>query len=80
VSARFPGALSPAAGEATRQAFMTGLHAGSLVAAAALLALAFLPSRPGPADGATDLPDLAFVTAPADTLPAGTGPFAQNLR
>jgi MFS transporter len=90
VSARFPGALSPAAGEATRQAFMTGLHAGSLMAAAAtavaaLLALAFLPSRPGPADGATDLPDLAFVTAPAGTLPAGTlpagtGPFAQNLR
>jgi hypothetical protein len=51
VSARFPGALSPAAVEATRQAFMTGLNAGSLVAAgataaAALVALAFLPSRP----------------------------------
>jgi hypothetical protein len=54
--------------------------AAAATAVAALLALAFLPSRPGPADGATDLPDLAFVTAPAGTLPAGTGPFAQNLR
>jgi hypothetical protein len=74
------GPASPAAGEATRQAFMTGLHAGSLVAAAAtavaaLLALAFLPSRPGASQEATDLPDLASVTEPADTLP-----FAQNLR
>jgi EmrB/QacA subfamily drug resistance transporter len=51
-SARFPQAMAHPAAEATRQAFMSGLHAGSFVAAAAtataaLVALAFLPSRPG---------------------------------
>jgi EmrB/QacA subfamily drug resistance transporter len=74
VSARFPGALSPAAGEATRQAFMSGLHAGSFVAAvatavAALVALAFLPSRPVQAAGEAD-PAAALPATP----PAQPGP------
>jgi hypothetical protein len=48
---RFPSpALQAAAASGVRDAFMTGLHAGSVVAAcataaAALLALAFLPAR-----------------------------------
>jgi EmrB/QacA subfamily drug resistance transporter len=49
-AAHFPPALRDAAGEAVRQAFMTGLHAGSAVAAcataaAAVVALVFLPAR-----------------------------------
>jgi MFS transporter, DHA2 family, multidrug resistance protein len=48
--ARFPPALRAAAGDSVRQAFMTGLHAGSFVAAvatfaAAVVALVFLPAR-----------------------------------
>jgi MFS family permease len=51
----FPAALQPAAATAVKQAFVTGLHQGSLAAAgataaAALVALAFLPARPGAAD------------------------------
>jgi EmrB/QacA subfamily drug resistance transporter len=50
-AAHFPPALQAAAAQAVRQAFMTGLHAGSFAAAgataaAALVALAFLPARP----------------------------------
>jgi EmrB/QacA subfamily drug resistance transporter len=49
-AAHFPASLQFAASEAVRQAFMTGVHAGSLVAAcataaAAVLALVFLPAR-----------------------------------
>jgi EmrB/QacA subfamily drug resistance transporter len=49
-AAHFPPALQAAAAESVRQAFMTGLHRGSLVAAgataaAALVALAFVPAR-----------------------------------
>jgi hypothetical protein len=49
-AAHFPAALQPAAAEAVRQAFMTGIHQGSLVAAgvaavATVVALAFLPAR-----------------------------------
>jgi MFS transporter, DHA2 family, multidrug resistance protein len=50
VAAHFPPALRAAAADATRLAFMNGLHAGSFVAAgataaAALATLAFLPAR-----------------------------------
>ena len=49
-AAHFPAALQPAAADAVRQAFMTGIHQGSLVAAgvtavATIAALAFLPAR-----------------------------------
>jgi len=49
-AAHFPPALQPAAADAVRQAFMTGIHQGSLVAAgvtavATVVALAFLPAR-----------------------------------
>ena len=49
-AAHFPAALQPAAADAVRQAFMTGIHQGSLVAAgvtavATVAALAFLPAR-----------------------------------
>jgi Na+/melibiose symporter-like transporter len=49
-AAHFPPALQPAATEAVRQAFMTGIHQGSLVAAgvtavATVVALVFLPAR-----------------------------------
>jgi EmrB/QacA subfamily drug resistance transporter len=49
-AAHFPAGLQAAAAEAVRQAFMTGVHRGSLVAAlatagAAVFALAFLPAR-----------------------------------
>jgi Na+/melibiose symporter-like transporter len=49
-AARFPGAAAPAATADVKNAFMTGLHGGALVAAcatllAALVALAFLPAR-----------------------------------
>jgi hypothetical protein len=58
-AAHFPPALRAAAAQAAGQAFMDGLHAGSWVAAgataaAALLALTFLPARPaggGPVAG-----------------------------
>jgi EmrB/QacA subfamily drug resistance transporter len=54
-AAHFPAGLQAAAAEAVRQAFMTGIHRGSLVAAiatgfAALLALAFVPARAAAAD------------------------------
>jgi len=49
-AAHFPHALQAAAAESVRQAFMTGLHQGSFAAAgataaAAIVALAFLPHR-----------------------------------
>jgi EmrB/QacA subfamily drug resistance transporter len=49
-AAHFPPALQAAAGDSVRQAFMTGLHAGSFAAAgatlaAAVVALVFLPAR-----------------------------------
>jgi len=49
-AAHFPPAPRAAAAQSVRQSFMTGLHAGSFVAAAttfaaALVALAFLPAR-----------------------------------
>ena len=49
-----PGGLRESAAEAVRQAFISGLHTGSLVAAAAtataaLITLAFLPARVRPA-------------------------------
>ena len=49
-AAHFPPALQAAAGDSVRQAFMTGLHAGSFVAAgatfaAAVVALVSLPAR-----------------------------------
>jgi EmrB/QacA subfamily drug resistance transporter len=51
VAAGFPAPLRAAAASAVRSAFMAGLHRGSLVAAGAtlagaLVALAFVPSRP----------------------------------
>jgi hypothetical protein len=50
VASHFPAGLQSAATEAVRQAFVTGVHAGSIVAAcataaAALVALVFLPAR-----------------------------------
>lgn len=72
VAAHFPPALQATASEAARQSFMTGLHGGSWVAAAAtvvgaLLALAFLPSRPG-----------ALAEAePTSTVPANTVPTSR---
>ena len=64
-AAHFPPALQGAAAEAVRQAFMTGVHHGSLVtaataAAAAVVALVLLPSR------AASSPSLAR-TDPADS-------------
>jgi EmrB/QacA subfamily drug resistance transporter len=49
-AARFPAGLQAAAADSVRQAFMTGVHAGSLVAAcataaAAVVVLVFLPAR-----------------------------------
>jgi hypothetical protein len=49
-AAHFPAGLQAEAAQAVRQAFMTGVHAGSLVAAcataaAAVMALVFLPAR-----------------------------------
>jgi hypothetical protein len=54
-AAHFPAGLQAAAAEAVRQAFITGIHRGSFVAAiatafAALLALAFVPARAAAAD------------------------------
>jgi hypothetical protein len=59
-AARFPAPLRASAAESARQAFMTGLHAGSWAAAAAtavaaLVALAFLPARPRQPESATEL-------------------------
>jgi len=50
VAGHLPGGLQAGATEAVRQAFISGLHSGSLVAAgataaAALITLAFLPAR-----------------------------------
>ena len=64
-AAHFPVSLQGAAGEAVRQAFMAGVHRGSLVAAAAaaagaLVALVLVPSRPAP-----DAGDLLTRTEPA---------------
>jgi MFS transporter, DHA2 family, multidrug resistance protein len=64
VAGHFPPALRAAAADATRLAFMNGLHAGSFVAAgataaAALATLAFLPARaaaPAPEGGAESRP------------------------
>ena len=54
VASRLPGGLREGAADAVRQAFISGLHSGSLVAAgataaAALVTLAFLPARVRPA-------------------------------
>ena len=54
VAGHLPGGLREGAAEAVRQAFINGLHSGSLVAAgataaAALITLAFLPARVPPA-------------------------------
>ena len=64
VASHLPGGLQEGAAEAVRQAFISGLHSGSLVAAgataaAALVTLAFLPARVRPARPA----------APADGQP-----------
>jgi hypothetical protein len=66
-AAHFPPALRDAVATAVKQAFMTGLHQGSFVAAvvtaaAALVALAFLPSRAR----APHTPAQAEVTAERD--------------
>ena len=67
-----PGGLRESAAEAVRQAFISGLHTGSLVAAAAtataaLITLAFLPARVRPAR-----PAAAGAGQPAKALaPAG---------
>jgi hypothetical protein len=54
VAGHLPAGLQDGATEAVRQAFINGLHSGSLVAAgataaAALITLAFLPARVRPA-------------------------------
>jgi EmrB/QacA subfamily drug resistance transporter len=72
VAARFPAPLRDAAEAAVRNAFMTGLHRGSLVAAgtalaAALVALIFVPARAA----ATEDPALAAAEA-GDSVPAMT--------
>jgi hypothetical protein len=64
-AAHFPAALQPAAADAVRQAFMTGIHQGSLVAAgvtavATVVALAFLPARAR----ASQLPTTAAAPVP----------------
>jgi hypothetical protein len=70
VAARFPAPLRDAAAATVRTAFVTGLHRGSLVAAAttlaaALVALLFLPSRPAVSE------DIVLVHADAaGSLPA----------
>jgi hypothetical protein len=78
VAGHLPPALRDAAAAATRQAFMDGLHGGSLVAAgatlvAALATLAFLPARvrpAGPADAAGEIPAVAGQHAEAAAEPA----------
>ena len=74
VAARFPAPVRDAAASAVRTAFMTGLHRGSLVAAgttlaAALVALAFVPARPAPANE-------AGITGPETARPQGAGTTA----
>ena len=68
----FPPALRAGAANSVRQAFMTGLHAGSFAApaatAAALVALVFLPARAR--TGHTP------VTAAAETARAAKAPLA----
>ena len=72
VAGHLPGGLRGGAAEAVRQAFINGLHSGSLVAAgataaAALVTLAFLPARVRPAR-----PVAAGAGQPAKVLvPAG---------
>jgi EmrB/QacA subfamily drug resistance transporter len=77
VAARFPAPLRDAAAAAVRTAFVTGVHRGSLVAAAttlaaAVVALAFVPAR------AASSPEvLAVVRAgSAESVASGTGPSA----
>ncbi|HEU5418503.1 MAG TPA: DHA2 family efflux MFS transporter permease subunit [Streptosporangiaceae bacterium] len=72
VAAHLPPGLREAAVGATRQAFMDGLHSGSLVAAAAtaaaaLATLAFLPARAGARQAVP-----AGDAAPASAIPAST--------
>jgi hypothetical protein len=76
VAARFPAGLHAAAADATRLAFIDGLHAGSFVAAgataaAALATLLFLPARARAAAASTAaVPGLA---SPAAAAPGGPG-------
>jgi hypothetical protein len=77
VAAGFPAPLRDAAEAAVRSAFMTGLHRGSLVAAAtalaaALVALAFVPARAVTSEaGSGD--DLGLIrTEAADSVPSMT--------
>jgi EmrB/QacA subfamily drug resistance transporter len=67
-AAHFPPALRAAATSGVQDAFMTGLHAGSLVAAtataaAALVALLFLPARATHVTAEAPLPDRETVKA-----------------
>jgi MFS transporter len=77
VAGQLPPDLRAAAAAATRLAFMTGLHAGSLVAAgataaAALATLAFLPARARAAAGtASPAPGAATAAAPLELDTAG---------
>jgi len=68
-AAHFPAALQPTAAEAVSQAFMAGVHRGSVVAAgaaaaAALVAVFLVPSR---------------AAAPAEPL-SGTSPASSRTR
>jgi hypothetical protein len=72
VASHFPAPLRDAAQAAVQTAFMTGLHRGSLVAAGtalagALVALAFVPARPGAAED-----ELLLRTEAADSVPSMT--------
>ena len=69
VAGHLPAGLRDGATEAVRQAFISGLHSGSLVAAAAtaaaaLITLAFLPARARPVPADTGQP--AKAPAPAE--------------
>jgi hypothetical protein len=75
VAGRVPAALREAAFTTVRAGFMTGLHQGSLVAAgataaAALVALTFLPARVRSAQAA---PQPAGTRASAERVPSCTG-------
>jgi EmrB/QacA subfamily drug resistance transporter len=80
-AAHLPPELQAAAASSVRNAFMTGLHEGSAVAAAAtfaaaLVALAFLPSRARSARSELDSEPVGIVTAahsPASAVPANQG-------
>jgi predicted MFS family arabinose efflux permease len=76
---RFPEPLRAAAGDAVRSAFMVGLHRGSLVAAcavaaAALVALVFLPARAvtGAADGESATAGTHAAYSDRSTAPAAS--------